>query len=76
VANRGEQRGLDLTRPLSLVLVEMDGPRANYAARRCDNFTPLVNVLSTTSTAFSSSCAAPASRRTCVAPCRHGCARS
>jgi len=34
LANRAEQHGVDLARPLSLVLVEMDGPRAGYAARR------------------------------------------
>jgi sugar diacid utilization regulator len=34
LADRAAQHGLDLTRPLSLVLVEMDSPRADYAARR------------------------------------------
>jgi sugar diacid utilization regulator len=33
LANRAEQHGLDLTRPLSLVLVQADGPGADYAAR-------------------------------------------
>jgi sugar diacid utilization regulator/GAF domain-containing protein len=41
LANRAEQHGVDLSKPLSLVLVEMDGPRAGYAARRFGSFTPL-----------------------------------
>jgi sugar diacid utilization regulator/GAF domain-containing protein len=45
LANRAEQHGLDLTRPLSLILVEMDGPRAGYAARRFGILTPLANAL-------------------------------
>jgi len=34
LADRAAQHGLDLTRPLSLLVVEMDNPRADYAARR------------------------------------------
>ena len=34
LADRAGQHGLDLTKPLSLVVVEMDSPRADYAARR------------------------------------------
>ncbi|HEX4235617.1 MAG TPA: GAF domain-containing protein [Caldimonas sp.] len=34
LADRAGQHGLDLTRPLSLVLVEMESPGADYAARR------------------------------------------
>lgn len=45
LANLAEQRGLDLTRPLSLVLVEMDGPRADYAARRFSSLALLANAL-------------------------------
>jgi GAF domain-containing protein len=45
LADRAEQHGLDLTRPLSLVLVEMEGPRANYAARRFGSLTPLAHAL-------------------------------
>jgi sugar diacid utilization regulator/GAF domain-containing protein len=45
LANRAEQHGIDLTRPLSLVLVEMDGPRAGYAARRFDSQAPLSRAL-------------------------------
>jgi len=33
LANRAERHGLDLSRPLSLMLVEMDAPSASYAAR-------------------------------------------
>ena len=33
LSNRAEQHGMDLARPLSLILVAMDGPRAGYAAR-------------------------------------------
>ncbi|HEX4511378.1 MAG TPA: helix-turn-helix domain-containing protein, partial [Burkholderiaceae bacterium] len=45
LADRAEQHGLDLTRPLSLVLVEMEGPRADYAARRFASLTPLAHAL-------------------------------
>jgi DNA-binding PucR family transcriptional regulator len=45
LANLAEQRGLDLTRPLCLVLVEMDGPRADYAARRFSSLALLANAL-------------------------------
>ena len=34
LADRAGQHGLDLTKALSLVVVEMDSPRADYAARR------------------------------------------
>jgi len=34
LADRAGQHGIDLARPLALVLVEMDRPRADYAARR------------------------------------------
>jgi sugar diacid utilization regulator/GAF domain-containing protein len=45
LANRAEQHGVDLTRPLSLVLVELDGPRAGYAARRFGSLMPLAHAL-------------------------------
>ena len=34
LADRAGQHGIDLARPLALVVVEMDRPRADYAARR------------------------------------------
>lgn len=43
--NRAERHGLDLARPLALLLVEMDGPSAGYAARRFRTMTPLANAL-------------------------------
>jgi sugar diacid utilization regulator/GAF domain-containing protein len=45
LANRAERHGLDLSQPLSLMLVEMDGPSASYAARRFRTMTPLVHAL-------------------------------
>ncbi len=43
--NRAERHGLDLARPLALILVEIDGPGAGYAARRLKTLTPLANAL-------------------------------
>jgi sugar diacid utilization regulator/GAF domain-containing protein len=43
--NRAECHGVDLARPLALMLVEMDGPSAGYAARRFRTLTPLANAL-------------------------------
>jgi sugar diacid utilization regulator len=43
--NRAERHGVDLARPLVLLLVEMDGPSAGYAARRFRTLTPLANAL-------------------------------
>jgi sugar diacid utilization regulator len=34
LADRAGQHGIDLARPLALIVVEMDRPRADYAARR------------------------------------------
>ena len=45
LADRAAQHGLDLTRPLALLLVEMDGPRADYAARRFGRIAPPANAL-------------------------------
>lgn len=45
LVNRAEQHGLDLSRPLSLILVAMDGPRAGYAARRIGHVVTLTHVL-------------------------------
>jgi len=45
LANQAERHGLDLGQPLSLMLIEMDGPSAGYAARRFRTLTPLENVL-------------------------------
>ncbi|MEO8153820.1 MAG: helix-turn-helix domain-containing protein [Rhizobacter sp.] len=45
LANRAERHGVDLSQPLSLMLVEMNGPSAGYAARRFRTLTPLSNVL-------------------------------
>jgi len=45
LANRAEQHGIDLTRPLSLLLVQVDSPGANYAARHFGSLTPLPNAL-------------------------------
>jgi len=45
MANQAERHGLDLSRPLSLMLVEMDGPSAGYAARRFRTLAPLAEVL-------------------------------
>jgi sugar diacid utilization regulator/GAF domain-containing protein len=43
--NRAERHGVDLARPLGLMLVEMDAPSAGYAARQFRNLTPLTNAL-------------------------------
>ena len=45
LAHRAERHGVDLARPLSLMMVEMDGPSAGYAARRFHTLTPLPNTL-------------------------------
>jgi sugar diacid utilization regulator len=45
LANQAERHGIDLGQPLSLMLIEMDGPSAGYAARRFRTLTPLANVL-------------------------------
>jgi hypothetical protein len=45
LANQAERHGIDLGQPLSLMLIEMDGPSAGYAARRFRTLTPLTNVL-------------------------------
>jgi len=45
LANQAERHGVDLSQPLSLMLIEMDGPSASYAARRFRSLTPLANVL-------------------------------
>jgi sugar diacid utilization regulator/GAF domain-containing protein len=45
LANRAEQHGLDLSRPLSLMLVQVDGPGADYAARHFGSLTPLSHAL-------------------------------
>jgi sugar diacid utilization regulator/GAF domain-containing protein len=43
--NRAERHGVDLARPLALILVEIDGPGAGYAARRFRTLTALANAL-------------------------------
>jgi sugar diacid utilization regulator/GAF domain-containing protein len=45
LANRAEQHGIDLARPLSLVLVQVDSPGADYAARHLGSFKSLTNAL-------------------------------
>jgi sugar diacid utilization regulator len=45
MANHAERHGMDLSQPLSLMLIEMDGPSAGYAARRFRTLTPLASVL-------------------------------
>jgi sugar diacid utilization regulator/GAF domain-containing protein len=45
LADRAEQLGLDLARALALVLVQMDGPGANYAARHFGSLAPLRQAL-------------------------------
>ena len=45
MANHAERHGVDLARPLSLMLIEMEGPSAGYAARRFRTVMPLGNVL-------------------------------
>ncbi|HEX6722132.1 MAG TPA: helix-turn-helix domain-containing protein [Burkholderiaceae bacterium] len=45
LANRAEQHGLDLTRPLALLLVQLDSPGADYAARHFANLRSLAHLL-------------------------------
>jgi len=45
LADRADTHGVDLSRPLALMLVEMDGPSAGYAARRFRTMRPLANAL-------------------------------
>jgi sugar diacid utilization regulator/GAF domain-containing protein len=45
LADRAGQFGLDLARPMALVLVTMEGPGVHYAARHFATFTPLRDVL-------------------------------
>ena len=45
MANQAERHGVDLSQPISLLLIEMDGPGAGYAARRFRSLTPLANTL-------------------------------
>ncbi|NKI97333.1 helix-turn-helix domain-containing protein [Rhizobacter sp. SG703] len=42
---RADHHGVDLSRPLALMLVEVDGPSAAYAARRFRTTRPLANAL-------------------------------
>ncbi|KQU64566.1 MULTISPECIES: helix-turn-helix domain-containing protein [unclassified Rhizobacter] len=42
---RADHHGVDLSRPLALMLVEVDGPSAGYAARRFRTTRPLANAL-------------------------------
>ena len=45
LADRAEQHGLDLTRPLSLVMVQVEHPGADYAARHFANLKSLTHAL-------------------------------
>jgi sugar diacid utilization regulator len=45
LADRAAQHGLDLTRPLSLLLVQVESPSADYAARHVANLQPLKQAL-------------------------------
>jgi sugar diacid utilization regulator len=45
LANRAEQHGLDLARPLCLLLVQVERPGADYAARHLANLKPLTHAL-------------------------------
>lgn len=45
LANRAEHHGLDLAQPLSLLLVELDGAGAGYAARRFRSIAPIAQAL-------------------------------
>ena len=45
LVGRADHHGVDLSRPLALMLVEMDGPSAGYAARRFRTMRPLANAL-------------------------------
>ena len=40
LANAAEQHGFELSQPLSLLLIELDSPRAGFAARRFRSSTP------------------------------------
>ncbi|MDP3085242.1 MAG: helix-turn-helix domain-containing protein, partial [Rubrivivax sp.] len=43
--SRADHHGVDLARPLALMLLKMDGPSAGYAARRFRTMRPLANAL-------------------------------
>ncbi len=45
LVGRADHHGVDLSRPLALMLVEMDGPSAGYAARRFRTMRPLGGAL-------------------------------
>ncbi len=45
MANHAARHGIDLSQPLSLMLIEMDVPSAGYAARRFRTLTPIDSVL-------------------------------
>ena len=45
MVDQAERHGLDLSQPLALLLVEMDGPGAGYAARRFRTLRPIAQVL-------------------------------
>jgi sugar diacid utilization regulator/GAF domain-containing protein len=45
LADRAEQHGLDLARPLSLVMVQVESPGADYAARHFANLKTLTQTL-------------------------------
>lgn len=45
LADRAEQHGLDLTRPLSLMLVHVESPGADYVARHFASLAPLTHAL-------------------------------
>ena len=45
LADRAEQHGLDLTRPLSLLLVQVESPGVDYAARHFANLKSLTHAL-------------------------------
>ncbi|SHN39308.1 helix-turn-helix domain-containing protein [Rhizobacter sp. OV335] len=45
LVSRADLHGVDLSRPLALMLVEMDGPSAGYAARRFRTMRPLPDAL-------------------------------
>ena len=45
LANRAERHGLDLAQPLALLLLEMEGPGAGYAARRLRGWSALAGAL-------------------------------
>jgi sugar diacid utilization regulator len=45
LADAAERQGMDLSQPLSLLLIEMGAPSAGYAARRLRGLSPLANAL-------------------------------